>query len=53
MRKQKLPLDEIISAGGSLISDKPPKTLVGRILRVLKRLITFKDTVNIRINKRP
>lgn len=53
MKKQKLPIDDLISAGGAIISDKPPKTLVGRILRVLKKLISAKDSANIKIDKRP
>lgn len=52
MAKQKIPIDEIISAGGSLISDKPPKTFFGRVLRVLKRLISIKDSAGIKIDKR-
>lgn len=51
MKNQKLPIDEIISAGGSLISDAPPKTRVGRWLRWLKKIIQIKDKLNVRIKK--
>ena len=51
MKNTKLPIDEIISAGGSLISDKPPITFFGRVFRVLKKLIQIKDGANIRIKK--
>lgn len=51
MAKVKLPIDEIISAGGSLISDKPPTNFLGRVFRVIKKLIQIKDGANIRIEK--
>lgn len=51
MKNTKLPIDEIISAGGSLISDKPPTTFFGRVFRILKKLIQIKDGANIRIKK--
>jgi len=51
MRNTKLPIDEIISAGGSLISDKPPTTFFGRVFRVIKKLIQIKDGLNIKIKK--
>lgn len=53
MKKQQIPLDELISAGGGLISDKPPTTFFGRVFRILKKLIAVKDAANIKINKRP
>lgn len=52
MDKSKIPIDEIISAGGSLISDKPPTTFFGRVFRWIKKAIEVKDSVNIKINKR-
>ena len=52
MPKSKIPIDEIISAGGSLISDKPPTTFLGRVFRVLKKIIQIKDGAGIKINKR-
>jgi len=51
MAKQKLPIDEIISIGGALISDSEPKTRFGRWLRWIKKIIQVKDSVNIRIKK--
>jgi len=52
MSKTKIPIDAIISAGGSLISDKPPTTFFGRVFRILKKLIQIKDGASIKINKR-
>ncbi len=49
MKNSKLPVDELISVTGSLISDKPPTTFLGRVFRVLKKLIQIKDGVNIKI----
>lgn len=51
MRKTKIPIDEIISAGGSLISDSEPETRVGRWLRWMKKIILVKDSLNIKIKK--
>lgn len=51
MKNTKLPIDEIISAGGSLISDKPPTNFFGRVFRVLKKLIQIKDSLGINIKK--
>ncbi len=51
MKKQNIPIDEIISIGGSIISDSEPKTRAGRFLRWIKRIISIKDSVNIRIKK--
>jgi len=50
-QSHKLPIDEIISTGGSLISDSEPKTRVGRWLRWIKRIISIKDGLNIKIKK--
>jgi len=51
MKNTKLPIDEIISAGGALISDKPPTNFFGRVFRIIKKLIQIKDGANIRIKK--
>jgi len=51
MKNQKLPIDEIISAGGSLISDSEPKTRVGRWLRWIKKIIQVKDGLDIKVKK--
>ncbi len=51
MGKQNIPIDELISIGGSIISDSEPKTKAGRILRWIKRIISIKDSANIKIKK--
>jgi len=51
MSKKNIPIDEIISIGGSIISDSEPKTTAGKILRWIKRIISIKDSANIRIKK--
>lgn len=51
MKNQKLPIDEIISVGGALISDSEPKTRVGRWLRWIKKIILVKDSLNIKVKK--
>lgn len=54
MKKQiKLPVDELITIGGELISDKPPTNFLGRVFRFIKKLIKAKDALNIEIDKRP
>ena len=47
----KIPIDQIIEAGGKLISDSEPKTRVGRWLRWLKKAIKLKSDLNIKIDK--
>ena len=39
----------LIDAGVSLISDKPPTTLVGRILRWVKKINTLRNGLNVKI----
>ena len=51
MKNQKIPIDEIISVGGSLISDKPPTTFFGKVFRWIKKAIQIKDGANIKIEK--
>ena len=41
----------IIDVATELISDKPPKTLAGRILRWIKKLNRARNTVGIKIKK--
>jgi hypothetical protein len=48
MKKQIDP-NIIIDAGISIISDKPPKTLVGRILRWVKKINKLRNTIGIKI----
>ncbi|MBC7495406.1 MAG: hypothetical protein H7221_10395 [Flavobacterium sp.] len=42
----------LIDVATELISDKPPKTLAGRILRWIKRLNKIKNSLGIKIKKR-
>lgn len=50
-KKIKLPVDELITIGGELISDKPPTTFFGRIFRFIKKLIVVKDELNIKVKQ--
>lgn len=51
MKKDKEQIDPniLIDAGASLIPDKPAKTLVGKILRWLKRLNSLRNGLNVKI----
>ena len=51
MKKKKEQIDPniLIDVGVSLISDKPPKTLVGRILRWIKKINTLRNGLNVKI----
>lgn len=51
MKDQKLPIDELVTVGAGLISDSEPKTRVGRWLRWIKKIISLKDNLNIKIKK--
>ena len=42
----------IIDVATELISDKPPTTLMGRVLRWIKRLNKVKNELGIKIKKR-
>jgi hypothetical protein len=42
----------IIDVATGLISDKPPKTIVGRILRWIKGINKVKNDLGIKIKKR-
>ena len=48
MKKQIDP-NVLIDAGASLISDKPAKTLAGRILRWIKKLNGIRNNVGIKV----
>lgn len=48
-QENKIPIDEIITVGTELISDEPPKTIVGKILRWIKRIVRVKNAVGIKI----
>lgn len=47
--KEKIDPNILIDAGASLISDKPAKTLVGRILRWLKKINTIRNEIGVKI----
>ena len=48
-KKEQIDPNIIIDAGVSLISDKPPTTLVGRILRWVKKINLLRNGLNIKI----
>ena len=47
--KEQIDPNILIDAGVSLISDKPPKTLVGRILRWIKKINKLRNGLNVKI----
>ena len=49
MNKQNINVDEILTVGAELISDTPPKTTAGKILRFIKKIIKIKSLLNIKI----
>ena len=49
MEKQNIDIDNIITVGAELISDTPPKTTAGKVLRWIKRIIKVKTMLNIKI----
>ena len=48
--KQNINIDEIINASAELISDKPPTTTAGKILRWIKKIVRLKKLIGIKIN---
>ena len=48
-KKDQIDPNILIDAGVSLISDKPPTTLVGRILRWVKKINLLRNGLNIKI----
>ena len=48
-KKEQIDPNILIDAGVSLISDKPPTTLVGKILRWLKKINTLRNGLNVKI----
>lgn len=52
MQEQKIDPNVLIDVATELISDKPPTTFVGRILRWVKRLNRVKNDLGIKIKKR-
>jgi hypothetical protein len=51
MKKQNIDPDLLIDVAVGVISDKPPKTLVGRILRWIKRINKIRNGLGIEIKK--
>ncbi len=51
MKKQQKQIDPniLIDAGASLISDKPPKTLFGKILRLIKKINGVRNDLGVKI----
>jgi len=49
MAKPDINIDEIINVSAELISDTPPKTTAGKVLRWLKKIIKLKTMLNIKI----
>jgi hypothetical protein len=51
MKKEQKQIDPniLIDAGTSLISDKPAKTLVGKILRWIKKINGVRNSVGVKI----
>ena len=47
--KEQINPNILIDVGVSLISDKPPTTLVGKILRWLKKINTLRNGLNVKI----
>jgi len=52
-RSENIDLDNLIVVGAELISDKAPKTTVGKVLRWLKKIVRLKTLLNIKISKTP
>ena len=48
-KKEQIDPNILIDVGVSLISDKPPTTLVGRILRWVKKINTLRNGLNVKI----
>jgi hypothetical protein len=49
MKNQQIDPNIIIDVATELISDKPPTTIVGRVLRWIKRLNKVKNDLGIKI----
>ena len=47
--KEQIDPNILIDVGVSLISDKPPTTLVGKILRWIKKINTLRNGLNVKI----
>ena len=51
MQEKEIDPNLIIDVATGLISDKPPTTIVGRVLRWLKKLNKVKNDLGIKIKK--
>ena len=49
MAKAQMDIDKILVSGAELISDTPPKTTAGKVLRWIKKIIKLKTLLNIKI----
>jgi len=49
MKKEQIDPNILIDLGVSLISDKPPKTLFGRIFRWIKKINGVRNTAGVKI----
>ena len=50
-RAEKIDIDNLIVVGAEFISDEKPKTLAGKILRIIKKIVSIKSILNIKINR--
>ena len=48
-KKEQIDPNILVDLATSVISDKPPKTLVGRILRWIKKINTLRNGLNVKI----
>lgn len=48
-KKEQIDPNILIDVGVSLISDKPPTTLVGKILRWIKKINKLRNGLNVKI----
>ena len=48
-KKEQIDPNILIDVGVSLISDKPPTTLAGKILRWIKKINTLRNGLNVKI----
>ena len=51
-KKEQIDPNILVDLAASVISDKPPKTLVGRILRWIKKINRVRNGLGIDIKKR-
>ena len=48
-KKEQIDPDILVDLAVSVISDKPPTTLVGKILRWIKKINTLRNGLNVKI----